>query len=81
VTEARDAQRQFYPLAERLADPAVTRPGDAGADLLHSLREDLLRHVGAPLADDAALLLAGAADVRERPRLAGVAAVSGQPAS
>jgi len=61
VTEARDAHRRFYPLAERLADPAVTRSGDAGADLLDSLREDLLRHVGAPLADDAALLLAGAA--------------------
>ena len=80
VTEARDAQRRFYPLAERLADPAVTRLGDPGAQLLDALRQDLLRHVGAPLTDDAALLLVGAADVRRGQQRAGVAVASGQPA-
>jgi serine phosphatase RsbU (regulator of sigma subunit) len=57
VTEARDARRAFYPLDERL----VALGGEAGTDdrtlLLELLREDLLRHAGAPLKDDAALLL------------------------
>jgi serine phosphatase RsbU (regulator of sigma subunit) len=79
VTEARDAQRRFYPLIERLADPAAAGAGDSGADLLDWLREDLLRHVGAPLTDDAALLLAGAANVRHNHQWAGVAAAPGQP--
>jgi serine phosphatase RsbU (regulator of sigma subunit) len=69
VTEARDARRAFYPLAERVsalaakaaAGPAVgravlksaaSRPG-----LLDLLRADLHRHVGAPIDDDAAMLL------------------------
>jgi serine phosphatase RsbU (regulator of sigma subunit) len=54
VTEARDARREFYPLEERVAGLAA-RTG--GGDLLDRLRDDLLRHVGAPLDDDAALLL------------------------
>jgi serine phosphatase RsbU (regulator of sigma subunit) len=54
VTEARDARREFYPLEERVAGLAA-RTGDG--DLLDRLRDDLLRHVGAPLDDDAALLL------------------------
>jgi hypothetical protein len=58
----------------------VARPGDPGAQLLDALREDLLRHVGAPLTDDAALLLVGAADVRRGQQRAGVAVASGQPA-
>jgi serine phosphatase RsbU (regulator of sigma subunit) len=53
VTEARDARREFYPLEERVAGLA----GTGGGDLLDRLRDDLLRHVGAPLDDDAALLL------------------------
>lgn len=71
VTEARDAQRAFYPLAERVSVlaakaaagqaagravlksvPAASRPG-----LLDLLRADLHRHVGAPIDDDAAMLL------------------------
>ncbi|MEW9521404.1 PP2C family protein-serine/threonine phosphatase [Streptomyces tubercidicus] len=53
VTEARDHQREFYPLSERLAvhlseDPSRT---------LAALHEDLLTHVGGELHDDAALLL------------------------
>jgi serine phosphatase RsbU (regulator of sigma subunit) len=57
VTEARDARREFYPLEERVAALAAQTGGPAG-DLLDRLRDDLLRHVGAPLDDDAALLLA-----------------------
>ncbi|GAA2604112.1 PP2C family protein-serine/threonine phosphatase [Streptomyces tubercidicus] len=53
VTEARDHEREFYPLSERLAvhlseDPSRT---------LAALHEDLLTHVGGELHDDAALLL------------------------
>ncbi len=58
VTEARDSRREFYPLTQRLA--SLTGPsaaiGGARADLLERLREDVLRHVGAPLDDDAAIL-------------------------
>ena len=57
VTEARDAHREFYPLAERVAALAAA-PGGQDGDLLDRLRDDLMRHVGAPLDDDAALLLA-----------------------
>jgi Stage II sporulation protein E (SpoIIE) len=57
VTEARDARREFYPLEERVAEVAA-RAGGADGDLLDRLREDLLQYVGAPLDDDAALLLA-----------------------
>jgi hypothetical protein len=57
VTEARDARREFYPLEERVAEVAA-RAGGADGDLLDRLREDLVRYVGAPLDDDAALLLA-----------------------
>lgn len=57
VTEARDARRAFYPLDERL----VVLGGEAGTDdktlLLELIRADLLRYAGAPLKDDAALLL------------------------
>ncbi len=56
VTEARDAHGEFYPLEERVAVLAAGA-GPAG-DLLDRLRDDLIRHVGAPLDDDAALLLA-----------------------
>lgn len=75
ITEARDANRVFYPLADRVAAisakttipiQAATRAAlrlTAGPDtsarpgLLDLIRADLLKHVGAPLDDDAALLL------------------------
>ena len=56
VTEARDGRREFYPLEDRVAGLAA-RSGGSTEDLLERLRDDLLRHVGAPLDDDAALLL------------------------
>lgn len=72
VTEARDAKRAFYPLPERVsaladkaaaghqAGKAVLKPVSVGGSrqgLLALLRADLHRHVGAPLDDDAAMLL------------------------
>jgi hypothetical protein len=57
VTEARNARREFYPLEERVAEVAA-RAGGTDGDLLDRLRDDLVRYVGAPLDDDAALLLA-----------------------
>jgi len=60
VTEARDGRQAFYPLDERLTILGASMPAVAGTDgepLLELLREDLLRHAGAPLEDDAALLL------------------------
>jgi Stage II sporulation protein E (SpoIIE) len=57
VTEARDLRHRCYPLAARL--PELARAGADGIrpDLLERVREDLLRHAGAPLCDDAALVL------------------------
>ncbi|WP_435879959.1 PP2C family protein-serine/threonine phosphatase [Streptomyces werraensis] len=53
VTEARDAGRAFYPLADGL-----TRSLRDGPDrTLTALHQDLLDHVGGRLHDDAALLL------------------------
>jgi serine phosphatase RsbU (regulator of sigma subunit) len=68
VTEARDASREFYPLDERVralapkAQPKLTKTGKIRANgsapsLLDLVRDDLLRYVGAPPDDDAALLL------------------------
>jgi serine phosphatase RsbU (regulator of sigma subunit) len=68
VTEARDASREFYPLDERVralapqAQPKLTRSGKirlsgTAPSLLDLVRDDLLRYVGAPPDDDAALLL------------------------
>jgi serine phosphatase RsbU (regulator of sigma subunit) len=59
VTEARNSRREFYPLTDRVAAIAALADGSP-ADLLDRIRADLLRHVGAPLDDDAALLLAQA---------------------
>jgi len=97
VTEARDADRAFYGLPDRVAALSVkatipiqaatralrltagvgsdggTRPG-----LLDLIRADLLKHVGAPLEDDAALLLVRAPDAWPALRSA---AVSAQPAT
>jgi len=68
VTEARDASREFYPLDERVkalaskVQPRLTKTGKLRANssaptLLDLVRDDLLRYVGAPPDDDAALLL------------------------
>ena len=68
VTEARDASREFYPLDERVrvlapkAQPKLTRTGKLRANgttpsLLDLVKDDLLRYIGAPPEDDAALLL------------------------
>ena len=58
VTEARDRRRSFYPLDERLhVLQAKAKDNGTGLDLLEAVSDDLLRHSGAPLEDDAALLL------------------------
>ncbi|MFI8304965.1 PP2C family protein-serine/threonine phosphatase [Streptomyces sp. NPDC085927] len=53
VTEARDADRDFYPLAEGLARHLCDDP----TRTVTALHEELLTHVGGRLHDDAALLL------------------------
>jgi serine phosphatase RsbU (regulator of sigma subunit) len=53
VIEARDGRGAFYPLAERAHLIQGTDPEDA----LDKLQADLTRHVGAPITDDAAMLL------------------------
>ncbi|MFE6050680.1 PP2C family protein-serine/threonine phosphatase [Kitasatospora sp. NPDC056446] len=53
VIEARDTQRRFYPLTERVTIWRTERP----AALLHRLRRDLLTHVGGRLDDDAAMVV------------------------
>ncbi|MFH9348944.1 PP2C family protein-serine/threonine phosphatase [Kitasatospora sp. NPDC017646] len=53
VIEARDTQRRFYPLTERVSAWQTERP----AALLHHLRRDLLAHVGHRLDDDAAMVV------------------------
>jgi serine phosphatase RsbU (regulator of sigma subunit) len=68
ITEARNARRVFYPLPERVGalaatataagSPTLVPPdGTAPRGLLDLVRADVLKHVGAPLDDDAALLL------------------------
>ena len=57
VTEARDPRRRCYPLASRRTELARGSTGGIGPDLLERLRDDLVRHAGAPLDDDAALVL------------------------
>jgi serine phosphatase RsbU (regulator of sigma subunit) len=84
VTEARNVNRAFYPLDERIGDLAaqarkqsralVSRRtkqhanGSAVPPLLSLVRDDLLKHVGAPLTDDAALLLVRAPAAWPSPR-------------
>ena len=89
VTEARDAKRAFYPLPERVsvltakaagsqaAGKALLRPvsgGNGRQGLLDLLRADLFKHVGAPLDDDAAMLLVRAPAVWPATRTAAAAA-------
>ena len=57
VTEARNRRRQCYPLTARLPQLARASTDGIRPDLLDVVRDDLLRHVGAPLDDDAALVL------------------------
>jgi len=73
VTEARDASQVFYPLDERVAalapqaKPIVAKSARAaarqlakrsgGTSLLDLVRDDLLKHIGSPPDDDAAMLL------------------------
>ncbi|MER5864009.1 PP2C family protein-serine/threonine phosphatase [Kitasatospora sp. NPDC002040] len=53
VIEARDHRGAFYPLAERLPYCAVGGP----VEVLRRLHDDVVRHVGRKLGDDAAMLL------------------------
>lgn len=53
VSEARDANGDFYPLGERAY---LLKQADA-QDALDALREDLVRHTAGPPHDDAAMLL------------------------
>lgn len=64
VIEARDRWGTFYPLVDRL--PAVAVAEDP-ADLLEQLHEDIRRHVGRQLGDDAAMLLLQYAPTVPRP--------------
>jgi serine phosphatase RsbU (regulator of sigma subunit) len=57
VTEARDPRRRCYPLAARVTELARAGAGGIRPDLLERVQDDLLRHAGAPLHDDAALVL------------------------
>jgi serine phosphatase RsbU (regulator of sigma subunit) len=57
VTEARNPRHRCYPLLGRLTELARASADGIRPDLLERLREDLLRHTGAPLGDDAALVL------------------------
>jgi hypothetical protein len=53
VVETRSPAGDFYPLAERVAEWARESP----EDFVRRLHGDLLAHAGAPLADDAAVLV------------------------
>ncbi|MFI6033251.1 PP2C family protein-serine/threonine phosphatase [Streptomyces sp. NPDC051315] len=53
VTEARNGEREFYPLAEGLTRHTCDEPGST----VTALHDELLAHVGGRLHDDAALLL------------------------
>ncbi|MFD9065722.1 SpoIIE family protein phosphatase, partial [Kitasatospora purpeofusca] len=46
VIEARDSERRFYPLTERVAERTAAHPSEPPAALLLHLRRDLLAHAG-----------------------------------
>ncbi|WP_107087915.1 PP2C family protein-serine/threonine phosphatase [Streptomyces sp. XY152] len=75
VTEARDTEREFYPLAEGLARHLCDEP----ARTLAALHQDLLDHVGGRLHDDAALLLLRKPFATAGTRDAGGPAPTGSP--
>jgi serine phosphatase RsbU (regulator of sigma subunit) len=76
VTEARDSQRHTYPLTQRLTALTTAAGDDEPPDLLERLRADLLRHAGAPLRDDAAILLVRAGAPLPRPPAPGTGATT-----
>jgi len=80
VTEARDKSRAFYPLQQRLESLADGGKGGlrgrSRPDLLGLLRADLLKYVGEPLDDDAALLLVRAPAAWPLPLRGGVRAMT-----
>ena len=77
VTEARDAARRFYPLGDRLAPLAgLAKAAGERGDLLGLLRADLIKHVGAPLDDDAAMVLIRAPVAWQSPLRGGARAVT-----
>ena len=57
VTEARNPRHRCYPLPARLSELAQASTDGLRPDLLDRVRDDLLRHTGARLDDDAALVL------------------------
>ena len=57
VTEARNLRHRCYPLLPRLTELVRTSTDGLRPDLLEHVRADLLQHAGAPLDDDAALVL------------------------
>ncbi|WP_405007026.1 serine/threonine-protein phosphatase [Kitasatospora purpeofusca] len=57
VIEARDGERRFYPLTERVAERTAAHPAEPPAALLLHLRRDLLAHAGGRLDDDAAMVV------------------------
>ncbi|WP_326689330.1 serine/threonine-protein phosphatase [Streptomyces sp. NBC_01795] len=65
VTEARDADNQFYPLDQRAH--LLKDPDPEGA--LEAVRQDIQEHVRSPLNDDAAMLLLRYRDVGLLPAL------------
>jgi Serine phosphatase RsbU, regulator of sigma subunit len=71
VIEARDRHGAFYPLPERAEMLRDQDPQEA----LDALRADLLRHVGSPLPDDAAMLLLHWPDTKPDPVEPGQAAI------
>lgn len=75
VTEARDGDREFYPLAERLAHHRSDEP----AHTLTALHDELLAHVGGRLHDDAALLLLRKPAETNHPSAAPVVVRAGAP--
>ncbi|MFI9270496.1 PP2C family protein-serine/threonine phosphatase [Kitasatospora sp. NPDC052896] len=65
VIEARDRAGRFYPLVERLPECAAGDP----EEVLGRLHADVVRHVGRPLGDDAAMLLLQYEPLPDGPRL------------
>ncbi|MER5407561.1 PP2C family protein-serine/threonine phosphatase [Streptomyces sp. NPDC002769] len=75
VTEARNHDREFYPLAEGLARHVSEEP----ASTLDALHDELLTYVGGRLHDDAALLLLRKPSASRAPGAEPAAAVPGAP--
>ncbi|MBT2487166.1 serine/threonine-protein phosphatase [Streptomyces sp. ISL-96] len=68
VTEARDAEGTFYPLAQRLPALAATVPAEDLMALNEVVREDLVRFAGKAenVQDDVALLALGHAEISDQ---------------